>query len=51
MDVFKTNFYGGNILYASGRVYETTTKSAIIMLDRVYVKKKIEVGFVVRVYE
>ena len=50
-DVFKTDFSGGNVFYASGVVYEAKADSAIVMLTKIFVKSKVEAGFTVRIYE
>ena len=51
VDVFKSDPMGENVLYASGVVYESTNRSSIVMLRKLYVKRKVEKGFTARIYE
>lgn len=47
-DIFKSDFLGENILYATGRVFKLKATSAIIKIVRKYKNKSIEKGFVAR---
>jgi len=47
-DIYKTNYFGGNILIASGVVFKVLVESAIIKILKIYKKIKIENGFVAR---
>ena len=49
VDIFKTNFTGENILYASGFIYEPKGDSSIVRLIKVFVKEIVEVGFTARI--
>lgn len=44
-DIFKTDFFGGNTLVASGIVYEVAATSAVIRLAQKYEDTEIETGF------
>lgn len=49
-DIFKADYFGGNILVASGVVFEIGGDWAIIRLNQVYRKMEIRPGFVARGY-
>ena len=51
IDIFKTNFTGSNVLYASGVIYQTKSESSILKIVKTFVKKKITVGMNARIYE
>ena len=50
VDIYKADYFGGNILAASGVVYKVKVDSAIVKITKKYRKMKIEKGFVVRGY-
>lgn len=49
-DIFKTDFEGGNKLYASGIVYETGAEWSIIKITQTYQTDVIQNGFTARGY-
>lgn len=49
-DIFKTDFEGGNVLYATGSVYEVGAEWAIVRLTQTYRSEKIQEGFTARGY-
>jgi hypothetical protein len=49
-DIFKADYFGGNILVASGVVFEIGGEWAIIRLNQIYRKMEIRPGFVARGY-
>lgn len=49
-DIFKTDYFGENILVASGAVYEVNADSAIIKILKKYKKINIKKGFAARGY-
>ncbi len=49
-DIFKTDFEGGNKLYASGIVYETGSEWSIIKITQTYQSDVIQNGFTARGY-
>lgn len=44
-DFFETDFFGGNVLVASGIVYEVSLNRAIVKIVKQYSKKKVGKGF------
>ena len=49
-DVFKSDFFGGNVLVATGVVYEVSSDSCIVKLIKRFNEIKIEKGFTARGY-
>ncbi len=49
-DIFKTDYEGGNILFASGMVYDVGAEWAIVRLTQLYQSDKIQDGFTARGY-
>lgn len=49
-DIFKTDYEGGNILFASGVVYEIGAEWSIVRLTQLYQSDKIQNGFMARGY-
>lgn len=49
-DIFKTDFFGGNVLVATGVVYEVSSDSSIVKLIKKFNEIKIEKGFSARGY-
>lgn len=49
-DIFQTDFEGGNVLYATGSVYEVGAEWAIVRLTQTYRSEKIQEGFTARGY-
>ncbi len=49
-DIFKTDFFGGNVLVATGVVYEVNSDSSIVKLIKRFNEIKIEKGFSARGY-
>jgi hypothetical protein len=49
-DVFKSDFFGGNVLVATGVVYEVGSDSCIVKLIKRFNEIKIEKGFTARGY-
>ncbi|MCK5882624.1 MAG: hypothetical protein KAG61_02960 [Bacteriovoracaceae bacterium] len=50
IDIYKTDYFGGNILVASGRVYQVGSDWAIVKLAKKFRKVQIRVGFTARGY-
>lgn len=49
VDIYDTDYFGGNILVASGIVYEATANTAIIKVDRVFRNDvRVKIGFTAR---
>lgn len=48
MDIFQTDFFGGNVLVASGVVFEVAADSAIIRLEKRFSDREIKPGFTAR---
>lgn len=49
VDIYKTDYFGGNILVAKGIVYEAQSASAIVKIVSRYRKMPIEKGFAARI--
>ncbi|MFG1486936.1 hypothetical protein [Halobacteriovorax sp. RZ-2] len=49
VDIYKTDYFGGNILVAQGKVYEVSSASAIVKVVARYRKVPIEKGFAARI--
>lgn len=49
-DIFKTDYEGGNILFATGIVYEVGADWAIVKLTQTYRSEKIQNGYTARGY-
>ncbi|WP_412471399.1 hypothetical protein [Halobacteriovorax sp. RT-1-4] len=49
VDIYKTDYFGGNILVAQGKVYEVSSASSIIKVVARYRKVPIEKGFAARI--
>ena len=49
-DIFKTDYEGGNIMYATGTVYEVGSDWAIVRLTQTYRSERIQEGFTARGY-
>jgi len=49
-DIFKSDFFGGNVLVATGVVYEVGSDSSIVKLIKRFNEIKIEKGFTARGY-
>ncbi len=49
VDIYQSDFFGGNILIASGIVYSVESDSAVIKINKIHRKIPIKKGFVVRI--
>jgi hypothetical protein len=48
VDIFQTDFFGGNVLVASGIIYEVEADSAIVRLEKRFNDREIKQGFTAR---
>lgn len=49
VDIYKTDYFGGNILVAQGRVFEVASNTSIVKIVAKYRKVPIEKGFAARI--
>lgn len=48
VDIYQTDFFGGNVLVASGVIYEVEADSAIVRLEKRFNDREIKQGFTAR---